>query len=98
MQTLISRLSSSIKRWVFFSTSYISLLLSPNINHTKYLSCTSLFELGYETYAVATNKRAHEFLNKDGETHFIIPINMVTIVEGNKKAFCDKIIYTTFAK
>jgi len=58
----------------------------------------SLIEAGHETYATPANEGVHEFLNKDGENHLIIPIGMVTLDEYNKIVYTDQINYNTFAK
>ena len=58
----------------------------------------SLIEAGHQTYATPANECVHEFLNKDGENHLIIPIGMVTLDEYNKKVYTDQINYTTFSK
>jgi len=58
----------------------------------------SLIEAGHQTYTNPANKGVHEFLNKDGENHLIIPIGMVTLDVDNKKVHSKQIDYTTFAK
>ena len=57
----------------------------------------SIIELGHETYGTPDNKGVHEFLNKDGENHLIIPIGMVTLDEENKKVHSNQINHSTFA-
>lgn len=57
----------------------------------------SIIELGHKTYATPNNKGVHEFLNKDGENHLIIPIGMVTLDEKNKKVHSAQINHKTFA-
>jgi len=58
----------------------------------------SLIEAGHETYATPVSEGVHEFLNRVGENHLIIPIGMATLDEANKKVHCSKIDYNTFAK
>ncbi len=40
----------------------------------------------------------HEFLNKDGESHLIIPIGMVDLDEDKKIAYSNQVNAQTFAK
>jgi len=78
-----------------------ALLVSIQAKRVVYLDVevyTSLIEAGHETYATASNKGVHEFLNDEGENHLIIPIGMVTLDEDNKKVHTDQVDHTTFAK
>ncbi len=77
------------------------LLVSKQAERVVYLDVEvdkSLIEAGHETYAVASDKGVHEFLNEDGENHLIIPIGLVTLDEDDKKVHTSQIDYTTFAK
>jgi hypothetical protein len=58
----------------------------------------SLIEEGYNTYQNRVSDGVHEFLNKDGENHLIIPIGMAIIDERNKLVNTDQIYSSTFAK
>lgn len=58
----------------------------------------SLIEDGHEVYAKPASEGAHEFLNKEGENHLIIPIGLVQLDEENKKVLTNEIDHTTFAK
>jgi hypothetical protein len=58
----------------------------------------SLIEEGYNTYQNRVSDGVHEFLNKDGENHLIIPIGMAIIDERNKLVNTDQIDSSTFAK
>lgn len=40
----------------------------------------------------------YEFLNKDGDDHLIIPVEMVILDEGKREVHANKIRYETFAK
>lgn len=44
------------------------------------------------------NKGTHEFINKDGENHLIIPIGVVDIDEDNKKVYTNEIGYENFRR
>lgn len=58
----------------------------------------SLIEDGHEVYNTSANEGAHEFVNKEGENHLIIPIGLVKLDEKNKSVISDVINYQTFAK
>lgn len=58
----------------------------------------SLIEDGHNTYQTPVSEGVHEFLNKDGENHLIIPIGLAIIDELNKRVITNKIIHSTFVK
>ncbi len=57
----------------------------------------NLIEEGHKTYAVPANEGVHEFLNKDGDDHLIIPIGLAILDEENKMVLCNEINYKTFS-
>lgn len=57
-----------------------------------------LIEDGHEPYDNPNHKGAHEYLNKDGENHLVIPIGMIDIDDDNKKVLTNEINYDTFRK
>jgi hypothetical protein len=58
----------------------------------------TLIEEGYNTYQDRVSDGVHEFLNKDGENHLIIPIGMAIIDDKNKHVVSNQIDSSTFAK
>ncbi len=58
----------------------------------------TLIEEGHNTYQDSISSGVHEFLNKDGENHLIIPIGMATLDEQNKLVTTNQIDSLTFAK
>jgi hypothetical protein len=58
----------------------------------------SLIEDGHDTYQSKVSDGVHQFLNKEGENHLIIPIGMANIDEENKLVSTNQIDSTTFAK
>ncbi len=58
----------------------------------------SVIEEGHEPFEARTSDGVHEFLNKDGDTHLIIPIGMVDLDEKNKIVRSTEITFATFAK
>ena len=57
----------------------------------------SIIEKGHDVYG-AKSSGIHEFLNKDGDNHLIIPIGMVTISRDRKEVMTTNINHETFAK
>jgi hypothetical protein len=58
----------------------------------------SVIEVGHNTYQNLVSDGVHQFLNKDGENHLIIPIGMAVIDEKNKLINTNQIDSSTFAK
>lgn len=59
---------------------------------------TALIEEGHNTYKDSVSAGVHEFLNKEGENHLIIPIGMAILDENNKIVNTNQIDSSTFAK
>lgn len=57
-----------------------------------------LFENGNDTFETRVSDGVHQFLNKDGENHLIIPIGMATIDVENEQVTTNQIDKSTFAK
>lgn len=58
----------------------------------------TLIKEGHNTYQNRVSEGAHEFLNKEGENHLIIPIGMATIDEKNKRVYINQIDRSTFTR
>jgi hypothetical protein len=58
----------------------------------------SLIEDDHEAYNKAASEGAHEFVNREGENHLIIPIGLVKVDETEKKVISHEINSNTFAK
>jgi hypothetical protein len=72
------------------------LLVNKTAERVVYLDVevdTTLIEEGHNTY-----QGVHQFLNKEGENHLIIPIGMAMIDEKNKLVSTNQIDSSTFAK
>ncbi|PIQ29461.1 MAG: photosystem reaction center subunit H [Bacteroidetes bacterium CG18_big_fil_WC_8_21_14_2_50_41_14] len=77
------------------------LLVNKTAERVVYLDVevdTTLIEEGYNTYQDRVSDGVHEFLNKEGENHLIIPIGMAVIDEENKLVNTNQIDSSTFAK
>ena len=57
----------------------------------------TVIESGHEVYAAPASEGVHEFLNKEGEDHLIIPIGMAELDEDNKEVYCNSIGYDMFS-
>lgn len=57
-----------------------------------------LIEVGHKTYETPAIEGVHEFLNKDGDDHLIIPIGLAILDEENKWVICKEVNYATFSK
>lgn len=79
-----------------------NLLVSKSAERVVYLDVevdSSIIEANHQPYSSASkNEGVHEFLNKEGENHLIIPIGLVTLDEDSEKVHTDKINYQTFAE
>jgi hypothetical protein len=76
------------------------LLVNKNAERVVYLDVevdTTVIEEGHETYDNRVSTGVHEFLNKEGEDHLIIPIGMAIIDEKNKLVHANQIDSSTFA-
>lgn len=77
------------------------LLVNKTAERVVYLDVevdTTLIEEGYNTYQDRISDGVHEFLNKEGENHLIIPIGMATIDDKNELVNTNQIDSSTFAK
>jgi len=57
-----------------------------------------LIEEGHEPYETSVSEGAHEFLDKDGHNHLIVPIGAVNLDESNKQVISNAIGFDTFRK
>ena len=57
-----------------------------------------VIEKGHEPFEASSTGGAHEFINKDGDNHLIIPIGLVELDENHKIVRSDEITFATFAK
>lgn len=77
-----------------------NLLVSKNAKRVVYLDVEideSLLGKDHEPNTPA-NKGIHEFINKDGENHLIVPIGMVGLDEDNKHVLSNQINTDIFSR
>jgi len=79
-----------------------NLLVNKNTERVVYLDVEvdkSIIEANHKPYSsAAENDGIHEFLNKDGDNHLIIPIGLVTLIKDSKTVNSKKLNYQTFAE
>ena len=59
---------------------------------------TSIIEANHDPYGKSASEGVHEFINKEGENHLIVPVGLVDIDKDDKAVRCDKIDHRTFAE
>lgn len=77
------------------------LLINKETERVVYLDVevdASLIEEGHKVYGKSASEGAHEFINKEGENHLIIPIGSVRLDEEHKTVLADEINRNTFSK
>lgn len=57
----------------------------------------SIIEENHEVLQSKASEGVHEFINKEGENHLIIPIGLVDLDEDNKQVKSNEISTTTFS-
>jgi len=78
-----------------------TLLVNKNTERVVYLSVEvdkSILEANHDPYRSSASEGVHEFVNKKGEEHLIIPIGLVKLNEDDKFIYTDKVNHRTFAE
>lgn len=78
-----------------------NLLVNKEIEKVLYLDVevdSTIIEANHDPYGTPANKGVHEFINKDGENHIIIPVGLVNLNTDQKFVYTDTINYQTFAE
>lgn len=76
-----------------------NLLVNKKAERVVYLDVEvdeSLIREGHEPLSRPASEGVHEFVNKEGEDHLIIPIGLAGINEDHQEVFCDRISYDMF--
>ena len=58
----------------------------------------SIIEADHKPFGKPASGDVHEFINKDGENHLIIPIGLASLNTDEKYVYTDRINHDTFAK
>ena len=78
-----------------------NLLVNKNMDRVLYIDVevdSSIIEANHDPYKSNANPEVREFINKDGDSHIIIPIGLVDINEDNNYVYTQSVDYTTFAE
>lgn len=76
-----------------------NLLVSKNAKRVVYLDVEAdraLIEEGHKPLERPAREGVHEFINKEGETHLIVPIGLAAVNEDRREVVCERINYDTF--
>lgn len=81
-----------------------NLLVNKNTKRVVYLDVEvdkSIIEANHDPYGQPADSDVHEFINKEGENHIIIPVGLVRINDkdsNDKYVYTDRINHRTFAE
>lgn len=78
-----------------------NLLVSKEKKRVVYLDVevdTSIIDANHDPYGKPASGEVHEFINKDGENHLILPIGLARLNVDDKFVYTDKINHQTFAE
>jgi len=78
-----------------------NLLVNKNTERVVYLDIevdSSIIEANYEPYGKKAKDGVHEFINKDGENHLILPIGLAHLNLESEIVFTENIDHKTFAE
>ena len=78
-----------------------NLLVNKDREQVVYLDVevdNSIIEANHDPYGKSSSSEVHEFLNKDGEEHIIIPVGLVSLNEDQNFVYTDRIDYQTFSE
>jgi hypothetical protein len=78
-----------------------NLLVNKAMERVVYLDVEvdkDIIEQGHDVYGAPASEGAHEFLDKDGNNHLIVPIGSVSLDKENKCVVANTIAYDTFKK
>lgn len=78
-----------------------NLLVSKERKRVVYLDVEvdkSIIDANHDPYGTPAEGNIHEFINKDGENHLILPIGLARLNTSEKYVYTDKINHRTFAE
>lgn len=78
-----------------------NLLVNKSTERVVYLDVevdSSIIEANHDPYGTPADADVHEFINKDGENHIIIPVGLVSINYDPDYVYTDRINHRTFAE
>ncbi|MBT8319688.1 MAG: hypothetical protein KJP01_06110 [Gramella sp.] len=78
-----------------------NLLVNKELGKVVYIDVEvdqSIINLKHDPFSNSGNSDIHEFINKEGENHIIVPIGLIDLNLDKKIVFTDGIDYETFAE
>lgn len=78
-----------------------NLLVNKQTERVVYLDVEvdqSIIEADHDPYRSSASEGVHEFINKDGQNHLIVPVGLVKLNHDDKYVYTDKINHRTFAE
>ncbi len=78
-----------------------NLLVNKEIGKVVYVDVevdSSIIDANHDPYAAQGETEIHEFINKEGENHIIIPIGLIDLNAKDKYVYTESINYETFAE
>ncbi|SHF50221.1 hypothetical protein SAMN05444483_101360 [Salegentibacter echinorum] len=78
-----------------------NLLVNKDLERVVYLDVEvdeTIIEANHDPYGKPANAEVHEFVNKEGENHIIIPVGLVDINNDQKFVYTNTIDHQTFAE
>lgn len=78
-----------------------NLLVSKERKRVVYIDVeveSSIIDANHDPYGKPAEGNIHEFINKDGENHLIIPIGLARLNTAEKYVYTDRINHRTFAE
>lgn len=78
-----------------------NLLVNKKTERVVYLDVEvdqSIIEADHDPYRSSASEGTHEFINKDGENHLIIPVGLVSLNHDDEYVYTEKVNHKTFAE
>lgn len=78
-----------------------NLLVNKRTERVVYLDVeveSSIIEADHDPYGQPADSDVHEFINKEGENHIIIPVGLINLNHDEKFVYTDRINHRTFAE
>lgn len=78
-----------------------NLLVNKQTERVVYLDVevdNSIIEANHDPYGQPADSDVHEFINKEGENHIIIPVGLVNLNDDQNFVYTDRINHQTFAE
>ena len=77
-----------------------NLLINKNSERVVYLDVEvdkTIIDANHDPYS-SSSSEVHEFINRDGENHLIVPIGLVSLNEDQNFVYTDRVNHQTFAE